>query len=93
MKPALVPAAAAAVLQPSLMLRLLLRMVVRTAQPFAWFVWLFVHLFSILGTKNKLFIFVNWVWNYVTYDQSLRLVIKPWAKPAAATTKEQVIKT
>jgi NADH:ubiquinone reductase (H+-translocating) len=45
---------------------------------FAWFVWLFVHLFSILGTKNKLFIFLNWVWNYLTYDQSLRLVIKPY---------------
>ncbi len=49
---------------------------------FAWFVWLFVHLFSILGLKNKLFIFLNWVWNYLTYDQSLRLVIKPWRKPA-----------
>ena len=47
---------------------------------FAWMVWLFVHLFSILGMKNKLFIFLNWVWNYVTYDQSLRLVIKPWKR-------------
>lgn len=47
---------------------------------FAWFAWLFVHLFSILGMKNKLFIFLNWVWNYVTYDQSLRLVIKPWRR-------------
>ncbi|MBV6438635.1 MAG: NAD(P)/FAD-dependent oxidoreductase [Haliscomenobacteraceae bacterium CHB4] len=47
---------------------------------FAWFVWLFVHLFSILGMKNKLFIFLNWVWNYATYDQSLRLVIKPWRR-------------
>jgi NADH dehydrogenase len=47
---------------------------------FAWFVWLFVHLFSILGGKNKVFIFLNWVWNYVSYDQSLRLVIKPWRR-------------
>lgn len=46
----------------------------------AWFMWLFVHLFSILGLKNKLFIFLNWVWNYVSYDQSLRLVIKPWKR-------------
>ncbi len=43
----------------------------------AWLVWLFVHLFQILGVKNKLFIFINWVWNYVTYDQSLRLIIRP----------------
>jgi NADH dehydrogenase len=44
---------------------------------FAWLIWLFVHLFQILGVKNKLFIFLNWVWNYVTYDQSLRLIIRP----------------
>ena len=48
---------------------------------FAWLVWMFVHLFSILGLKNKLIIFLNWVWNYITYDQSLRLVIKPWRRP------------
>ncbi len=49
---------------------------------FAWLTWLFVHLFAILGTKNKVFIFLNWVWNYLTYDQSLRLVIKPWKRNA-----------
>ena len=43
----------------------------------AWAVWLLVHLFAILGTKNKVFVFLNWVWNYVTYDQSLRLIIRP----------------
>ena len=48
---------------------------------FAWLVWLFVHLFSIIGMKNRLFIFLNWVWNYFTYDQSLRLIIKPRKKP------------
>ena len=44
---------------------------------FAWLVWLVVHLFSLIGVKNKLFVFINWVWNYFTYDQSLRLIIKP----------------
>ena len=43
---------------------------------FAWFVWLFVHLFSIIGTRNKVMVFINWVWNYFTYDQSLRLIMK-----------------
>jgi NADH dehydrogenase len=47
---------------------------------FAWIVWLFVHLFSIIGVKNKIFIFLNWVWNYFTFDQSLRLIIKPRKK-------------
>ncbi|WP_028526284.1 NAD(P)/FAD-dependent oxidoreductase [Runella limosa] len=44
---------------------------------FAWVTWMFVHLISIVGVKNRLLIFINWLWNYVTYDQSLRLIIKP----------------
>jgi len=44
---------------------------------FAWVIWLFVHLFSLIGMKNRLFVFINWVWNYFTYDQSLRLIIRP----------------
>ena len=49
----------------------------------AWFVWLAVHLFAILGTKNKLFVFLNWLWNYISYDQSLRLIIRPHSTPEA----------
>ncbi len=32
------------------------------------------------GVKNRLFIFINWMWSYMTYDQSLRLLIKPEVK-------------
>ncbi|MCE3260564.1 MAG: NAD(P)/FAD-dependent oxidoreductase [Bacteroidetes bacterium] len=46
----------------------------------AWFFWMFLHLMLILGMKNKLLIFVNWLWNYFTFDQSLRLIIKPAKK-------------
>ncbi|RAI94893.1 NAD(P)/FAD-dependent oxidoreductase [Algoriphagus yeomjeoni] len=46
---------------------------------FAWFTWLFVHLMAILGVKNKLFIFLDWSWNYLSFDPSLRLLIKPKA--------------
>jgi NADH dehydrogenase len=46
----------------------------------AWIVWLFVHLMSILGVKNRLFIFLNWAWNYLTFDQTLRLLLKPIPK-------------
>ncbi len=44
---------------------------------FAWLVWMFVHLMSLVGGKNKLFAFINWAWSYITFDQSLRLIIKP----------------
>jgi len=43
----------------------------------AWILWSFVHLFTIFGVKNRLLVFLNWMWNYFTYDQSLRLLIKP----------------
>lgn len=42
----------------------------------AWATWLFVHLMSIVGIKNRVFIFLNWMWSYLTYDQSLRLIIR-----------------
>jgi NADH dehydrogenase len=42
----------------------------------AWLVWMVVHLRSILGIKNKFLVFLNWVWNYLTYNLSLRLIIQ-----------------
>ncbi|MCR9286667.1 MAG: NAD(P)/FAD-dependent oxidoreductase [Bacteroidetes bacterium] len=47
---------------------------------FAWMIWLGVHLFQLIGVKNRLFVFINWLWNYLTYDQSLRLIIRPKVK-------------
>jgi NADH dehydrogenase len=44
---------------------------------FAWLVWMFIHLMSIVGVKNRLMVFINWLWYYITYDQSLRLIIHP----------------
>jgi len=43
----------------------------------AWFFWMIVHLMAIVGVKNRLLIFINWAYYYFTYDQSLRLIIKP----------------
>jgi len=42
---------------------------------FAWLVWMFLHLMLILSVKNKLIIFINWAWAYVTKDTSLRLIL------------------
>jgi NADH dehydrogenase len=43
---------------------------------FAWLTWLFVHLMAIVGVKNRLSIFLNWMFNYLTYNNSLRLIIR-----------------
>lgn len=41
----------------------------------AWLVWMLVHLRSILGIKNKLIVLIDWIWNYFTYDRSMRFIL------------------
>lgn len=47
---------------------------------FAWYVWMFVHLITLVGFKNKMVVLVNWVWNYINYDRGVRLIIRPFTK-------------
>ncbi len=47
----------------------------------AWIIWMTLHLFLLLGVKNKLSVFSNWIYNYMTYDQNLRLIFKEFYKP------------
>ena len=46
----------------------------------AWMIWMSLHLVLILGVKNRFFVFSNWVYNYFTYDQSLRLIFPEFYK-------------
>lgn len=48
----------------------------------AWITWLFVHLMAIVGVKNRIMIFMDWAWNYLSFDPALRLLIRPrYVKP------------
>ena len=47
----------------------------------AWLIWMGLHLFLILGVKNRLFVFLNWIDSYITYDQSLRLLFTEFYRP------------
>ena len=47
---------------------------------FAWMIWMGLHLMLILGVKNRFFVFFNWLYNYFTYDQNLRLIFKEFGK-------------
>lgn len=51
---------------------------------FAWYVWMFVHLFFIIGFRNRLIVFVNWVYNYIRFDREARLIIRPYKKKLKA---------
>jgi NADH:ubiquinone reductase (H+-translocating) len=48
---------------------------------FAWLIWMGLHLFLILGVKNRVFVFLNWIYSYITYDQSLRLLFTEFYRP------------
>ncbi|MEH6747838.1 MAG: NAD(P)/FAD-dependent oxidoreductase [Maribacter arcticus] len=47
---------------------------------FAWFVWMFVHLFFIIGFRNRTVVFINWVYNYIKFDREARLIIRPFKR-------------
>lgn len=44
---------------------------------FAWWLWMLIHLISILGVRTKITVLLNWIWNYCTYSTSLRLLMRP----------------
>ncbi|MEZ5035367.1 MAG: NAD(P)/FAD-dependent oxidoreductase [Chitinophagaceae bacterium] len=54
---------------------------------FAWMIWMGLHLMLILGVKNRFFVFMNWLYNYATYDQNLRLIFREFDKQKIRTTK------
>lgn len=55
----------------------------------AWIMWLVVHLRSILGVRNKIVVLLNWVWNYFTYDQSMRMIV--YARKAKEIREREVM--
>ena len=40
----------------------------------AWFLWSFAHLFFLVGFRNRIVVFLEWAWAYVTYDRGVRLI-------------------
>ncbi len=46
----------------------------------AWLIWMTLHLFLLIGFKNRIMVFINWTYKYFTFDQSLRLLFPPLAK-------------
>jgi NADH dehydrogenase len=46
----------------------------------AWYIWMFVHIMSLVGFRNRIAVFFNWLYNYFTYDRALRLIIRPFQR-------------
>ncbi|MCA9892135.1 MAG: NAD(P)/FAD-dependent oxidoreductase [Anaerolineae bacterium] len=58
----------------------------------AWLAWLFLHLVALLGFRNRLSVFISWVWNYLTYDRSVRLILATSETDEALTEKVEAEK-
>lgn len=53
----------------------------------AWILWLFIHLMNLVNFRNRVLVFVQWAWNYVTYDRSALLITE--AKGDGGTGKAE----
>lgn len=47
---------------------------------FAWILWMFIHLMSLVGFRNRVSVLVTWIYNYLNYEKALRLIIRPYDK-------------
>lgn len=55
----------------------------------AWFIWMFIHLISILGMRNKIAVLINWIWAYFSYQSSLRILMRPDKYPVKNRWREK----
>ncbi|WP_257667458.1 NAD(P)/FAD-dependent oxidoreductase [Parapedobacter tibetensis] len=57
---------------------------------FAWWVWMFVHLMSLVGFRNRIVTFINWLINYITYNAGIRLIIHKYQRPKPVEEMDEV---
>jgi NADH:ubiquinone reductase (H+-translocating) len=50
---------------------------------FAWLIWLVIHLFNLIGFRNRLMVLINWAWDYILYERAVRFVF-PSGTPSEA---------
>lgn len=59
---------------------------------FAWVIWMTLHLWLLLGVKNKLAVFGNWIYNYITYDNNFRLIFRAFKRKDLKIDASPVLK-
>ncbi|AZQ44716.1 NAD(P)/FAD-dependent oxidoreductase [Nonlabens ponticola] len=56
----------------------------------AWFAWLGVHLYFLVGVRNRIVVFLNWIYNYFNFDRAARLIIRPYKKETTAQAVSEI---
>jgi NADH:ubiquinone reductase (H+-translocating) len=59
---------------------------------FAWILWLFIHIYYLIGFKNKFFVFLEWAWSYISFKKGARLIVhKEWRSTSKVPTSSQAL--
>jgi NADH:quinone reductase (non-electrogenic) len=63
---------------------------------FAWLAWLFIHIFFLIGFRNRIIVMIQWAWSYLTYERGARLItgsneLPGWTEPAAERHDEPAL--
>jgi NADH dehydrogenase len=57
---------------------------VKTSGHLAWLLWLFIHIYFLIGFRNRLVVLIQWAWSYITFDRGARLITEPLKQPLVA---------
>jgi NADH dehydrogenase len=60
---------------------------IRASGYMAWLLWLFVHIFFLIGFRNRLIVMIQWAWSYFSFDRGARLITENLSKPLVASEK------
>lgn len=53
---------------------------IRMQGTIAWLAWMFLHLMLLVGYRNRLMVFINWTWNYLSYQRAIRIITRPFIR-------------
>jgi NADH dehydrogenase len=57
----------------------------------AWLSWLFVHIFFLIGFRNRIIVFIQWAWSYFTYERGARLITGDQTLPSWSELSEETV--
>ena len=57
----------------------------------AWIIWVFVHLMTLVGFRNRIIVFTNWLISYINFDSSIRLIVRPLKKSKPIPKDEEIV--
>ena len=61
---------------------------IRASGYLAWLLWLFVHIFFLIGFRNRLVVMIQWAWSYITFDRGARLITEGLTRPLVSNRQK-----